>query len=66
LPDAIADAREAGDEVFGFRFDGTRFDCGSKAGFLQATVSFALSRDDLRDDLYSYITEIANAGKAAQ
>ena len=66
LTDAIADAREAGDEVFGFRFDGKRFDCGSKAGFLQATVSFALSRDDLRDDLYSYISEIINADKAAQ
>lgn len=66
LTDAIADAREAGDEVFGFRFDGKRFDCGSKAGFLQATVSFALGRDDLRDDLYKYISKIINADKAAQ
>lgn len=66
LTDAIADAREAGDEVFGFRFDGTRFDCGSKAGFLQATVSFALQREDLRDDLYGYLSEILSADKAAQ
>ncbi|NHQ73103.1 UTP--glucose-1-phosphate uridylyltransferase [Roseovarius gahaiensis] len=66
LTDAISDAREAGDEVFGFRFDGTRFDCGSKAGFLQATVSFALQRDDLRDDLYGYLSEILSADKAAQ
>ena len=66
LTDAIADAREAGDDVYGFRFDGTRFDCGSKAGFLQATVSFALSREDLRDELYSYINEVVHADKAAQ
>lgn len=66
LTDAISDAREAGDEVFGFRFDGTRFDCGSKAGFLQATVSFALQREDLREDLYGYLSEILSADKAAQ
>lgn len=66
LTDAIADAREAGDEVYGFRFDGQRFDCGSKAGFLQATVSFALSRPDLRDDLSRYLGEIMNADKAAE
>ena len=50
LTDAIADARDEGEEVYGFRFRGQRFDCGSKAGFLQATVSFALARDDLKDD----------------
>lgn len=66
LTDAISDAREAGDEVFGFRFDGERFDCGSKAGFLQATVSFALQREDLRDDLYGYLSGILSADKAAQ
>ena len=42
LTDAIADAREDGEEVYGYRFKGQRFDCGSKAGFLQATVAFAL------------------------
>lgn len=32
----------------GLRFDGTRFDCGSKSGFLEANIAFALSREDLR------------------
>src|SRR5699024_10699868 len=32
----------------GLRFTGTRFDCGSKEGFLEANVAFALARDDLR------------------
>ncbi|GGO57210.1 UDP-glucose pyrophosphorylase [Roseovarius pacificus] len=66
LTDAIAAAREDGDEVYGYRFEGERFDCGSKAGFLQATVSFALARDELRDDLYRYISDIVHARKAAQ
>ena len=32
-------------------FSGTRYDCGSKIGFLQANIAFAMARDDLRDDL---------------
>ncbi|MEQ8292363.1 MAG: UTP--glucose-1-phosphate uridylyltransferase GalU [Roseovarius sp.] len=66
LTDAIADAREDGEEVYGFRFEGQRFDCGSKAGYLQATVAFALARDDLRADLWAYLNEVVHAEKAAQ
>jgi UTP--glucose-1-phosphate uridylyltransferase len=58
LTDAIA--REAGPtgKVWGLRFKGQRYDCGSKAGFLQATVAFALSRDDLRDELAAYLRSL--------
>ena len=67
LTDAISDAREEdGEEVYGYRFKGQRFDCGSKAGFLQATVSFALQRDDLRDDLWAFINDLVHAKEAAQ
>ena len=66
LTDAIAEDIGKDVPVYGYRFRGQRFDCGSKAGFLQATVAFALARDELRDDLMSYITEIAQVGKAAQ
>ncbi len=39
-----------GDQPFhGLRFEGTRFDCGTKVGFLEANVAFALQRDDLGD-----------------
>jgi UTP--glucose-1-phosphate uridylyltransferase len=31
----------------GLRFEGRRFDCGDKAGFLDASIAFALARDDL-------------------
>ncbi|MCZ0811339.1 MAG: UTP--glucose-1-phosphate uridylyltransferase GalU [Pseudomonadota bacterium] len=66
LTDAIADARDSGEEVYGFRFDGQRFDCGSKSGFLQATVAFALAREDLRDDLWAFLSDIMYSEKAAQ
>ncbi|WP_294609547.1 UTP--glucose-1-phosphate uridylyltransferase [uncultured Roseovarius sp.] len=66
LTDAIDAAREGGEEVYGFRFQGQRFDCGSKAGFLQATVAFALARAELRDDLWNYISDVVHSEKAAQ
>ena len=66
LTDAIA--RDIGTEntVYGYRFRGQRFDCGSKAGFLQATVAFALARDDLREDLSRYLREMVQIDKAAE
>ncbi|MEX0284673.1 MAG: UTP--glucose-1-phosphate uridylyltransferase GalU [Paracoccaceae bacterium] len=66
LTDAIAKDLEGDVPVYGYRFRGQRFDCGSKAGFLQATVAFGLSRPDLRDDLSTYLNEIAQTQKAAQ
>ena len=33
----------------GFRFSGTRFDCGNRAGFVEATIAFALDREDMRE-----------------
>jgi len=35
----------------GLRFKGTRFDCGSKLGFLEANIAFALARGDLGPDV---------------
>jgi len=66
LTDAIAQEIGGEDGVYGLRFRGQRFDCGSKAGFLQATVAFALARDDLKDDLRRYLHEIMSTEKAAQ
>ncbi len=39
----------------GMRFEGERFDCGTRAGFIQANVAFALARDDLHDDIAAFI-----------
>ncbi len=66
LTDAIRAAQEEGEDVYGYRFAGERFDCGSKAGFLQATISFALQRDDLKDELYNFLCETVSMSKAAQ
>ena len=55
LTDAIAQEITEGRRVFGYAFEGERYDCGSKAGFLQATVAFALARPDLRDELAAYL-----------
>ncbi|WP_095587735.1 UTP--glucose-1-phosphate uridylyltransferase GalU [Actibacterium ureilyticum] len=65
LTDAIADEID-GEGVFGLRFRGQRFDCGSKAGFLQATVAFGLARDDLRDEFSQYLREMTAIDSAAQ
>jgi len=46
LTDAMAGL--IGQQPFhGFRFDGTRYDCGNKLGFIEATLAYALARDDL-------------------
>ena len=42
LTDAIASEIKNSDNVTGFRFTGRRYDCGSKSGFLQATVAIGL------------------------
>ncbi|MFY0633574.1 MAG: UTP--glucose-1-phosphate uridylyltransferase GalU [Vannielia sp.] len=66
LTDAIAQEIGGEEGVYGYRFSGQRFDCGSKAGFLQATVSFGLGRDELRDELWGYLRELVASEKAAQ
>lgn len=66
LTDAIAEEIAQGRDVFGYRFKGQRFDCGSKAGFLQATVAFGLAREDLRGELTAYLEEIMALRQAAQ
>ena len=34
---------------YGYRFEGSTFDCGSKTGFIEANVAFALARADMRE-----------------
>ena len=66
LTDAIAHEITQRRPVHGLRFSGERYDCGSKAGYLQATVAFALARDDLRDELLSYLGQVTAIRQAAQ
>ena len=36
---------------YGYRFDGTRYDCGSPVGYIEATIAYALDRKDMKDDM---------------
>ncbi len=44
--------------IFGYKFEGQRFDCGDKAGFQMANLAFALERPELRDRLIKFIREV--------
>ena len=41
--------------IYGYRFEGRRYDAGDKLGFLKATVEFALKRHDLGGDFRQYL-----------
>ena len=66
LTDAIAEETGSAAGVHGLRFRGQRYDCGSKIGFLQATVAFGLSRPDLRGEFEVFLHELLAMQKAAQ
>jgi len=58
LTDAIA--RTIGAVTFhGYRFDGERFDCGQRRGFIEANIAFAMEVDDLRDQIIDVIKKYA-------
>ena len=44
--------------IYAYNFEGKRYDVGDKLGFLQATIDFALKREELRADLLRYIKGI--------
>jgi UTP--glucose-1-phosphate uridylyltransferase len=48
-------------DIYGYQYEGTRFDCGSKAGFQMANLSFSLDRPDMREQLVPYIRELMKA-----
>ncbi len=57
LTDAMA--QRIGHAPFhGFRFDGTRFDCGDKLGYLMASVALALDRTDLGPRFSAYLKSL--------
>jgi len=54
LTDAIADLLKD-EQVLAFEFEGTRYDCGSKLGFLIANVEHGLLHKELKDDFLVYL-----------
>ncbi|TDQ38676.1 UTP--glucose-1-phosphate uridylyltransferase GalU [Aureibacillus halotolerans] len=44
--------------VLAYNFAGKRYDVGDKAGFIKATIDFALQRDELKDDIRDYLQQV--------
>ena len=58
LTDGMHSSRDAA-PVYGYRFEGTRYDAGNKLGFLKATVEFALKRHDLGGQFRAYLKTLS-------
>lgn len=57
LTDGIASLREH-EQVLSYSFAGKRYDCGSKIGYLQATVDVALKHEEVADDFRDYLKQL--------
>jgi UTP--glucose-1-phosphate uridylyltransferase len=57
LTDGIADLLDE-TPVYAYAFEGQRFDCGSKLGYLKATVAHGLEHDDTGDAFRKYLGEV--------
>jgi UTP--glucose-1-phosphate uridylyltransferase len=60
LTDGIAALIEE-ERVLACRYQGTRYDCGSKIGFLQATVAMGLEHPEIRDEFAAYLQSLKSA-----
>lgn len=60
LTDAIADLL-AEQPVYAFAFKGDRFDCGSKLGYLQATIAYGLAHDEIGPAFREYLKTLNDA-----
>jgi len=59
LTDAIA-ALLGQEQVLAYEFNGKRYDCGSKLGYLQATVEYGLKHNELSEDFRAYLKGITS------
>jgi UTP--glucose-1-phosphate uridylyltransferase len=57
LTDGIA-ALMADESVYAYAFEGKRYDCGSKLGYLEATVEFGLKHENLGDQFANYLARL--------
>ncbi len=57
LTDGIA-ALMKEEQVLAYRYIGRRYDCGSKIGYLQATVAMGLKHAEVKDEFNKYIREL--------
>jgi len=57
LTDAIAELRKT-EEIFAYSFEGRRYDCGSKNGYLEANVEIALQHDEMADKFKVFLKNL--------
>ncbi|MEZ5707192.1 MAG: UTP--glucose-1-phosphate uridylyltransferase GalU [Burkholderiaceae bacterium] len=57
LTDGIA-ALIGREKVYAYRYEGQRYDCGSKSGFLEATIDLALANEELSEALRAHIQKV--------
>ena len=57
ITDAMARLLKTQD-IYGYRYQGTRFDCGNKAGFQMANLAFSFDRQEMRDRLLPFIQDL--------
>ena len=58
LTDAIASLLKQ-EQVLAYQFQGTRYDCGSKIGYLKATIAFAMSHPDVSEEFIAHLRGVA-------
>jgi UTP--glucose-1-phosphate uridylyltransferase len=58
LTDAIAALLQE-EPILAYAFQGTRYDCGSKLGYVQATIEYGLRHPEVRDGLRQYVKSVA-------
>ena len=44
--------------MYAYDFKGHRYDVGTKTGFIQANIEFALRRDELKDEMKDYLQRL--------
>ena len=57
LTDGIAGLMQE-EQLLAYRFNGIRYDCGSKLGYLQAQVAFGLRHPEVRDEFAAYLDSL--------
>ena len=59
LTDAIKMLLEI-EDVYAYEFEGERFDCGSKFGFLEANIQYAMDHDELSEQFSAYLNSLVS------
>jgi len=57
LTDAIAELRKS-EEIYAYSFEGRRYDCGSKNGYLEANVEIALQHEEMAEEFKNYLRNL--------